>query len=167
MSGFPTRPDRAAFGPTLLDASPVRDPTRQLGAGRLNLDAHQVAGLGLVSPRVMIRLTIDGTTPVLISRAEVWNPEGLTSGDQVDPVLVGISTGRCTISYPTQISDELGEPVGIGFVWGMGLHGDDPPTVLKHIRVAPIVATPSIVTVTAFDAAGALEDGVDATVFLW
>lgn len=167
MSGFPTRPDRGAFGPTLIDRSPVRDTEGQVGASRFNLDAHQVAGLGLVSPRVMLRLTIDGTTPVLISRAEVWNPKGLSTGDQVPPTLAGISTGRCTVSYPTTIADEEGDPIGIGFAWGCGIHGDDPPTVLQHIRVAPIAATPSIVTVTAFNAAGALEDGVDATVFLW
>lgn len=167
MAGFPTRPDRSAFGPKMLNARPVRDGSKELDAEKLNLDWHQTAGLGLVSPRVLLRVTIDGTTPVLHSRAEAWNPEGYNSGDQVDPVLVGISTGRITIAYPTTIQDETGNAIGIGFVGGMGFHGDDPPIVLKHIRVAPIAATPSIVTVTAFDAAGALEDGVEALILLW
>lgn len=167
MSGFPARPDRAAFGPNMVNAAPVRDPSRQLDAAQLNLLSHQAAGLGLIAPRVMLRLTVHGTTPVLLSRAEAWNPKGLTSGQYVDPILVGVSTGRMTVQYPTVIADQLGQDIGIGFLWGLGFHADDPPTTLKHVRVAPVAATPNIVTVTAFDDGGVLEDGVDATILLW
>lgn len=167
-SGFPTRPDRDSFGPTKLNASAgIRDLQRQHTAEEINLESHQTAGLGLVSPRVMLRLLVDNAGgSSLISRAEAWNPRGLTTGDQVAPSIASPGVGLLTVTYPTQVADQEGTPVGIAFAWGYGFTSDSPPSVLRHVRVAPTV-TPSEFTVGVFDNAGTLVDGETVTVLVW
>lgn len=166
-SGFPTRPDRDSFGPTMLDVVPVRDPERHVGAGLLNLFSHQVAGLGLISPRVMMRLTVNGGSSAIVARAEAWNPKGLATGDKVAPTLSSPGTGLLAVTYPTSITDQEGNAVGIGFQWGMGMIADSPPSTLRHVQVAVTAGTPSEFVVGVFDNAGTLIDGQTVTVLVW
>jgi hypothetical protein len=156
--GFPARPDLSSYGPTLQNAVPVRDPERELDAAVFNLLRHQAAGMGLLSPRVLLKLTV-ADPAVLIARAEAWNPRGLTTGQYAAPTVAYVSTGRITVEYPELIADELGEDQSVAFSWGFGWLSADPPTTRKSVQVEPIAATPHILTVCCFNASDALENG--------
>jgi hypothetical protein len=156
--GFPSRPSLSNFGPTLENAVPVRDPSRELDAAVFNLLRQQVAGMGLLVPRVIAKLTVANPT-LLLAHAEAWNPEGLTTGEFAAPTPAFVSTGRCTLTYSQQVPDELDEEQNIAFSWGFGWYSADPPTVRKSVQVEPIAATPYILSVCVFNASDALENG--------
>jgi len=163
MSGFPLRPSLGQFGPDMANLAPVRNPSTDLDAANWNLLKHQVAGLGLVVPRILVKVTV--TNPmVLISRSEAWNPTGASTGDFADPTLAYVSTGRGTIQYPTPIPDQNGDNQTIAFSWAFGWYSADPPTTVKLVQAEPIASTPALITVCVFDAANALEDGNDVWV---
>lgn len=163
MSGFPVRPALAQFGPALQNLAPVRNPTTELDAVNWNLMRHQVAGLGLMVPRILVKLTVDDPA-VLLARAEAWNPQGATTGDYADPTVAYVSTGRATIEYATPIPDQNGEDQPIVFSWAFGWLSADPPTTVKLVQCEPIASTPALITVCVFDASNALENGNDVWV---
>lgn len=78
MGGFPTREPRTAFGPTMENASPVRNPKRHLDAAKLNLSNWQVAGMNLVSPRLVVLAAVDVATPAVTTLVQkaAWDPDG-------------------------------------------------------------------------------------------
>lgn len=163
MSGFPIRPALSAFGPTIENIAPVRNPTTDLDAAKWNLLKYQAAGLGLMTPRVLFKLTIDNPM-ALLARSEAWNPSGASTGDYADPSLAYVSTGRGTVEWTTPIPDQNGDDQVVAFSWALGWFGGDPPTTLKWVQAEPVAATPAIITVCVFDAAGSLEDGNDVWV---
>ncbi len=165
MSGFPARPPLADFGTlVLLDARPVVDPTKEFSAAQWNLIKHQASGMGLLAPLVMAKVTVTGAG-VLLAHAEAYNPKGLTSAPFLAPTPAAVATGRITLSYPTPIPDQLGVDQTIAFNWGFGFAHADPPTTFRHVMVTPIAATPHILSISVFDAAGALQDGSNVWVF--
>jgi len=161
MSGFPTRPALADFGPTtMLNARPVLDADIEPDAAHWNLLKFQAAGMGLLSPRILAKLTIN-TPTALLAHVEAWNPAGSTSGNFAAPTPTYISTGRCTLTYLTPVPDLLGNDIAIAFSWAHAFVHADPPTTFRSVQATPIAATPHIITVCVFDAAGALQNGSD------
>ena len=152
MSGFPAVPARAAFGPTFQNARPVRDATRELDAGTMNLAAWQVAGAGRTVPKAW--LLYAGATPALSAHAETWAP----SGDGAAPGAVRNSTGNYTFTYLATYPDENGAEVP--FAPQMAV-----PVVQGGAAGVEATATISGQTVTVLvkDAAAA---SVNATVFV-
>jgi len=164
--GYPTRPDRDNFGPTVVNTTPVRNPQRQVGADQFNLLWHQVSGSGLVVPRIAFHFTADNPD-VQLGRVEAWNPKRLTSGAYIDPVITRNGVGDYTIEYPTPIPDEQGNDIAISFQWASAIQANADPTVLKHVQASPVAISPSHIRVGVFNAAGAAEDGNDVVVFGW
>jgi hypothetical protein len=165
MSGLPTRPQLSDFGPiTLVDARPVRDPDKELGASSWNLMKHQVAGLGILSPRITAKLTIANPT-LLLAHGEAWNPQLKTSGNFAAPTPLYISTGLASLTYLTPVPDEAGNNVGIAFSWGFGFVHLDPPTTFRHVQVTPVAASPHVLKVCVMDAAGTVQNGSDVWIF--
>lgn len=157
---FPTRPLLSDFGPlVMLDAGPVRDPERQATAAQWNLMKWQAAGMGLLVPRVIVKLDALNPTPAVLARAEAWNPNGETTGDYAPPTAARTSAGRFTLTYPATVPDMDGEATSVAFSWGFGFIHADPPTVRKSVQVTPVALTPRILTVCVFNASDALEDG--------
>jgi hypothetical protein len=166
MSGLPLRPDRDSFGPTYLDSTAVRDPQKNLSAGVFNLLTWQVAGIGLLSPRVLLWFTAN-TSPDVIGRAEAWNPHRLTTGVYADPTLTKSGTGDYLVEYPTPIPDADDVDQAIAFSYAMAVVVNSDPSVLKSARAAPVLANPYRVRVCVFNAAGSLQDGNDVLLLAW
>ncbi len=166
MSGFPLRPDRASFGEVLVNAAPVRDPSRQLDAAIFNLLTWQVAGLGLLAPRALVLFTAQASPP-LIARAEAWNPRGETGGQLVPPTLTRNGTGDYLVTWPSPVPDENGASQTLAFSYAHAFTINTDPSVVKHAQAAPVLATPRAVRVCVFNAANALADGNDVAVFAW
>lgn len=122
MSGYPTRPARADFGPTMVDTSPVRDASRQLDAARLNLLTWQTAGAGLMSPLAWIFATFN-TTSVVHAHAESWNPDGLTSAPYyTPPQITRLGQGDYRIAWPQTVLDKDGVERSLSIMAGIVGH---------------------------------------------
>lgn len=158
MGGFPNRPDLAAFGPNAIDTRPVRDPSREMAAATWNLLRHQVAGMGVVSPRAFLRFTA-GIGPVLLARAEVWNPRGLTSAPFTNPEISRASTGQWVVTYDTPVTDADGVEVPLNFSWGMGVVCTPGSADATFVTVTPRVdeANAMHVTVRQLSEGGTIE----------
>lgn len=166
MSGSPLRPDRDSFGPEVENSAPVRDSRRQWSADIANLVMWQCAGLGLVAPRVMLQFTAQ-VGPVLLARAETWNPRRLSTGAYADPTLTRSGVGDYLIEYPTPVPDETGTDVAIALLWAQAFVVNANPTVLKHAQAAVVVGNPNRIRVGVFNTAHALEDGNTLVVCGW
>ena len=158
MSGAPARPSRSAFGGTLINSGAVRDPTRQLDAAAWNLMVWQVTGLGLIAPRAMLSFTA-AASPVLLSRAEAWNTDRLTTGAFADPAFTVNGTGDFTIAWPTPQVDKDGVSAALAFSFAQAFVINTNPAVVKHAQAAPVGANPNQIRVCVFNAANALENG--------
>lgn len=166
MSGFPLRPDRASFGEVLVNAAPVRDPSRQLDAAIFNLLTWQVAGLGLLAPRALVLFTAQASPP-LLARAEAWNPRGQTGGAYAPPVITRNGTGDYTLAWtsPVPDADAVDQALSFSFAHAFTINAD--PSVVKHAQAAPVLALPRSVRVCVFNAANALADGNDVALLVW
>lgn len=164
MSGFPARPDRNAFGPTMVNQGAVRDPERHLDASAWNLMAWQVAGIGLLAPRAMIYFTL-AVSPILKGRAEAWNPLRLTTGSYADPVFTVNGTGDISVAWPSSVPDENGAAQSLAFFYALAFPVNANPATVKKAQAAPIGANPYQIRVCAFNASNALEYGNDVVVF--
>jgi hypothetical protein len=163
MSGFPTRPDRNAFGATMVNSGAVRDPSRHLDASVWNLMAWQVAGLGLLAPRAMLYFNAAAFSAI-VARAEAWNPKREGSGAYADPEITVNGAGNYTVAWPSSIPDELGNALSLAFSFAQAFPVNADPSVLKKAQAAIVSGTPYQIRVCVFDAAGALEHGNDVVV---
>lgn len=164
--GSPSRPDRSNYGPTMVNRGAVRDPERDLDADVWNLLAWQLAGAGLVLPRVMLHFTLSGA-PAIIRRAETWNPARATTGVYADPSFTVNGTGDITITWPSSVPDDAGNTVNIAFAFAQAFVVNSDPSVKKSAQAAVVNATPYKLRVCAFNASNALENGNDVAVFGW
>lgn len=163
MSGFPTRPDRNAFGQTMQNSGAVRDPSRHLDASTWNLMAWQVAGLGLLAPRAMLYFH-GAASPAIIARAEAWNPLRAGSGVYADPAFTVNGTGDYTVAWPSSIPDELGASFALAFSFAQAFTVNADPSVVKKAQAAVVSGTPYKIRVCVFNAANSLEHGDDVVV---
>jgi hypothetical protein len=102
-NGFPNRPSRSSFGPTLENAKPVRDPVRNPDADNFNLAFFQIAGCGLVVPRAWA--FIDGAAGALLKNAEAWNANNANPA----PLFAKSATGVYTLTYLSTYPDDAGQ----------------------------------------------------------
>lgn len=164
--GSPSRPDRNSFGQVMVNRGAVRDPQRDLDASIWNLMAWQLAGIGLLAPRVMLHFTLSGT-PAIIRRAESWNPSRATTGAYADPAFTVNGTGDITVAWPSAVQDDEGNSVNVAFTFAQAFVVNSDPSVKKSAQAAVVNATPYKLRVCAFNAANALEDGNDVALFGW
>ncbi len=166
MSGSPLRPDRSSFGEEFVDSTAVRDPRKQMAARIMNLLTWQVAGMGLLVPRVALYFTC-APSPVPLARVEAWNPNRLSTGDYADPAMTRTGAGNYLIEYPTSVPDELGESQAISFLWAQAFVVNAVPTTLKHAQAAVEPGNANKLRACAFSTTHVLEDGSDLVVFGW
>jgi hypothetical protein len=166
MSGSPLRPDRASFGEVFADSTAVRDPRKQMAARYMNLALWQVAGFGLVAPRVALFFLAD-VAKTIFGRSETWNPYRETAGDYADPTITRTAAGNYLIEYPTSVPDENGDEQAISFSWALAFVSNDDPTTMKHGHAGVVAANRNRIRACAFSAAHALEDGNKLVVFGW
>lgn len=165
MGGFPARPDRDSFGPTVENTSPVRDARKQWDASIANLIMHQTAGLGLVCPRTALVFTAQ-VGPVVVGRVEAWNPKRLSTGAYADPGITRTAQGNYLVTYATPVPDETGADQAVGFTWAQGIIANADPTVFR-VAQAAVDAQTNRLRVCIYDGSNALVDGSTVVLFGW
>lgn len=165
MSGFPTRPDRDSFGPTVVNRAPVRDSRREWDASIANLIMHQCAGMGLVTPRTAL-VFLAQVGPVVQGRVESWNPNRENGAPYTDPTIDRTAAGNYLVTYPTPIPDEQGTDQAVSFTWALGIIANADPTVFRHAQAA-VDAQTNRLRVCIFDGSNALVDGSTVVLLGW
>jgi hypothetical protein len=166
MGGFPNRPDLAALGPDLVNARPLGNPNEEATAEQYNLIRWQLAGIGLLAYQAHLIFTAQAGSQPILHRAEAWNPRGLTTGGNANPTITRVGTGNYDVTYPTQVPDQLGDNVAVGFRHGIGSIVTPSSTTFRHVMVTPKTGVPSAVKVMLLDAAGAAVDGHDVSILI-
>jgi len=114
MSGFPNRPTRNDFGPTYENERPVQDPKREVGEDIYNLNFWQVAGLGLVAPKVIIVATVAGSVVTTVNQFLAFDPSRSLSA--LTWTYEGV--GHYSFDFQSQYPDEVGNNVNLSLVAG-------------------------------------------------
>lgn len=168
-SGFPNRPALGDYGSDIVNTHPVSDPTRELDARYWNLAKFQLAGMGVVTPRVKFTFT-SANPAVLLERAEAWNPRALATGAYAPPTVVRNAGGDYTWSYPTQVPDEEGTLYPLSFADAMGWvrdTDDDPTGALFFVRCAVQQTDRNKIRVARLNSSAALAEAGTITVVAW
>lgn len=118
MSGLPGIDDLDSYGGEKLDYEPVEDPTTDIGADAWNLIASNVAGMTQTACRAWVAFVGHAATPADPAsnvHGAVWG-----SSAPVKPTVVKGGTGIYDITWPTEITDELGveHTVNLRHAWG-------------------------------------------------
>ena len=166
MGGFPTRPDLASLGPTLVNAGRVLNPNKEATAEQYNLLRWQAAGMGIVSYRAKLVFTANSGAQPILARGEAWNPRGLTTGAYANPTITRIGVGNYDVEYPASVPDMDGESVPLVFEYGFGTVVTPSQTATRRVLVTPLFGVPSGVKVSIRDGADAVSDGNDVVVFI-
>jgi len=155
MAGLPDVDSIEDYGGLKDDYAPVEDSSTDESADHRNLYAANVAALTQTAPRAMCRFVGHATTPTDPTsnvHFAVWGNDLA-----VKPTVAHSSTGVYTITWPTEVDDELEEEHTVSLVTGWG---NTEGATLYHIQVT--VAT-NVATVYVFNSAGAANDAVGVT----
>lgn len=103
MSGFPTRPARATFGPKPVNRFAVRDPERELDGPTIgDLMMWQLAGVGVTCPVAWAYISVDGAgVPTITSSGEAWDPDSASV-----PGLTDNGNGSYKVTYAATYHDK-------------------------------------------------------------
>ena len=116
MGGFPTRANRAAFGPTRQDFKPVTDPVRENGAADYNLAYWQLAGLGRVTPRAVLRCTVSGGVVTTADQLIAWDANAGLSPLTWTYRGVGFYEFAFAATYPNELGSNIATVLMAGLV---------------------------------------------------
>ena len=126
MSGFPNRPGREGWGPTMEDERKVADPRQQFGADIANLMFWQAAGMTKTSPLVVFNHLSGGLTNFLVA---AWDsaqygfqdandlpgpPVAIASNTWVDTVTV-LGDNRIEVQFEDTVVDFRGSAISLNF----------------------------------------------------
>jgi hypothetical protein len=158
MGGFPGRPSRNEFGPTYEDEFPVENPKRELGQEVMNLNMWQLAGAGLVSPKVVITATVSGSTVTVTNQLLAWDPKQLLS----NIAIAYNSTGNYTPTFASTYPDEKGNAVATGLIGGTML-----PNSAANINGVVNLTSGYEGVLYLFDADAGTPIDADFTLVIW
>jgi hypothetical protein len=111
MPGFPGRPSRDAFGPTMDTSRVPVIPTRDVGGAQFNLEWWQTAGAGLMVPLAWVGIAANGART---AAAEAWNAN---QNGTLHPTVVHGATGFYLVAFNAYAPNELGNLVALGLQW--------------------------------------------------
>ena len=139
MSGLPARPTRDDYGPEIKNTRPVRDPSRELDGETVGtLMMHQLAGLGMVSPRAWVLCDGSaGASVQVVSRVEGWNTKNATGAPFDPPTVTRLAVGEFAVDYNFSYPDEKGDLVSVDPKFGIVVANSGaavPGTELFHGR---------------------------------
>jgi hypothetical protein len=156
MSGYPSIPDRAAFGSLrYTDDGLELDPDEFLPARVLDLIAWQITGLGMVADRAWVLVAANGDR---VAQGSGWDQPrkdeaGAIIAPPALPTIAHPSTGVYVITWPATAPNEQGESIAIGFLAG----AVDPQSTSRTDWTIDIAA--NVVTVNLYDkVSGSLVD---------
>ncbi len=115
MAGFPTRPNRATFGPTFENEWPVANPKKEWSADLVNLLCWQAAGLSQVVPRAVITGTVSGGVVTTVYQGLAFDPNGTVSKLS----FAYAAAGRYTFEFDQTYNDENGNARNLDLVAGV------------------------------------------------
>jgi len=158
MGGFPNRPNRLAFGPTMINERPVVDPTRDLDAASVNLTAWQTAGTGRCAPKGLLTCTVAASLPTTVNQAFAFDPNGALALI----VWVSIGVGHYRFLLAATYPDELGTAIATGLVAG----------IAQSTTAVPLIGSVELTSDHGGDVyflsnAGAATDPASFAMLLW
>ncbi len=127
--GWPLRIGRVNFGPTMKDERPPANTLQEFTARQANLSFWQAAGMGLVSPKAVLRIDYrSGVDPTILDAHFAWDnviyqdlaplevPAGMVS--------IGVGDGDVEIEFETDVpgcpdEDGIQEDVPLVFTGGI------------------------------------------------
>lgn len=155
---LPDKADLAAYGGALVNYQPVADPTTDLDADAFNNCRADVAGMTNVTVRAMVSFVGHGTTPTDpvtgFIHSAVWGESA-----PVKPAKARFGAGVFDLTWPTTITDALGEEITVNFRRARGFAEG---STAYHVQCE--VTAANVVRVRVFDMAGAANDAVGATI---
>lgn len=160
MAGLPGVDSLATYGGAKVNEHAIEDATAEEDAAERNLMACNVAGSTQTLPRAIRRFIGHGTTPtdpVTGVHYAVWGNE---LADK--PVVANAGTGIYTITWPTTVTDELGETHDVNLVDGWA---NVKGSTLYHVQVD--ITSPNVATVYVFNAASAPNNAVGVTLAVY
>jgi hypothetical protein len=123
MGGFPTRPNRSAYGPDYEDERPVENVKREIGAGIFNLSFWQIAGIGRVVPKAVLICSVDDGVITTLNQLLAFDPNGELS------LLAWTynSAGSYSLAFADKYPDELENDINTGLIGGLAQSMDGTP----------------------------------------
>lgn len=150
-----------SLGGTMQNYSPVEDPNTDLDAAYDNRARCDVAMMTHTATRAWARITLAATTGamVLVAHDAQWG-----NSAPVAPALARTGTGVFTLTWPSAVNDELAASHTVNL---RGVHRPNVRGATLYHVLAEVTAA-NVVTVRAFNSAGAASDaaGVDIDVFV-
>lgn len=156
---LPEIDDLATFGGELNNYSPVVDPTTDRDAAAMNIALADVAGMTQTCVRAWAAFVGHGATPT----DPASNIHGAVWGNTapVKPTPARTGSGVYTVTWPSSVTDELGESHTVNLRRGWAqVEG----ATAYHAQVS---FSANVATVRVFDMAGAANDAVGATIVVF
>jgi hypothetical protein len=156
MAGLPGVDSIEDYGGVKEDYAPVEDNSTDESADHRNLYAANVAGLTQTAPRALCRFVghaVTPTDPASNVHFAVWGNDLA-----VKPTVAHSATGIYTITWPTTVTDELGEEHTVSLATGWA---NTEGSTLYHVQVT--ITSSNVATVYVFNAAGAASDAAGVT----
>ena len=115
--GWPSRSNRDAYGPTMEEEYPVVNPKRELSAATINLAWWQLAGLGRIAPKVLIKGEVAAGVVTNVYQGLSFDPQGAL------PSLPFVYEGRGVYSFAfdEEYPDENGVDRPLGLTGGLAI----------------------------------------------
>jgi len=120
MGGFPTRTNRAGFGPSMENESPVNNPKRELSGPQMNINFWNLAGCGLVIPKAVFRCTISATTITTANQLWAFDPDS----SQSTLTMTYQQAGHYNFVFASQYPDEMATDINLSLIGGMASHSN-------------------------------------------
>ena len=145
----------ATVGGAKSNYAPIEDQTTDEDAEHRNIYAADAVAATQTNIRAIYRFIGHGTTPTDAAsnvHYAVWGNDA-----DVKPVVAHSATGVYTVTWDTEVTDELGEEHTVNLVDGWAnVNG----ATAYHVQVTCAV---NVATVRVFDMAGAANDAVGVT----
>lgn len=148
----------ATYGGALENAWPIEDPNTDQDADGLNECKASTAAMTHTSARCWARFTSDPTTPAFPST----NPHDSHWGSTlaVRPTLARTGVGVYTLTWPSTVTDELGETHSVNLRWAKASLENQAAVVCAEATSVVLV------TIKLFDMAGAAADYAGKVIFV-
>lgn len=162
MAGLPGIDSLATYGGEKADYAPIEDPTTDESAEHRNIVFANVAAMTQTSCRAMRSFTGHATTPADpvsgFVHAAVWG-----SDNGVKPTVAHSATGIYDITWPTDVTDELGETHSVNLRRAVAQVEQSDGTFRD---AHPKVTSANVVRVYTYSGT-TLDDLVDEVITVW
>lgn len=149
------------YGGELVDYAPVEDPTTDQSGEGLNALKSTSASLTHTAARAWARFQ-GGDGFIFVPDFTATNSHDANWGNDlgVRPVLARTGTGVYTLTWPSTVTDELGEAHAVNFRWAKASFENQAAVVNAECTAV------NVVTIRVWDMAGAAADYNGKVIFV-